>query len=122
MAHQLDFHVTLWSDDQPQLLVLERLLQAFNAEGSPKLIKELKLELLINYLRLYEPLLTDIDVHSIDINWDDGTDEEDPFEQQDRLKLPTFEQKLGDRTYLDPYKYDDVQANDIEDEYDTPTG
>jgi len=78
MAHQLDFQVTLWSDDAKQLLALEQrlkqLIQELGQESNP-------------YIRLYhlgdmiqgEPwrikLLRQVDIHSVDINWDEESED-----------------------------------------------
>lgn len=78
MAHQLDFHVTLWSDNLDQLLEMEKFLQQFE-QASPKVGGNnpyKRLHTLASALRQWAfqmTLIRQVDIHSIDINWDDNS-------------------------------------------------
>lgn len=91
MAHQLDFHVTLWSDNQEALLKLERLLNSINTLELPdevygmSITQQDKTKCKLNALAGsisgfgnvdFGTTLHDVDIHSVDINWDDE-DEDD---------------------------------------------
>lgn len=86
MAHQLDFKVTIWSNDQSALLALEQYLRNMETATS---FDDIKAKLLSSYLSMYEDKMERVDVHSIDINWDE---EEDPLEKEQNLPRLTREQ------------------------------
>lgn len=80
MAHQIDFHITLWSDKGTALAVLEKELQliAMRPDVSP-IGKVWEFTLL---LRKFSDIINGFDAHSTDINWDDDV----PIEPSARLK------------------------------------
>lgn len=75
MAHQLDFHVTLWSDDASLLTNLEEHLRKYEAQDSEIGGSDASLRLLTLATQLahivYDNRVIQLDVHSVDINWDD---------------------------------------------------
>jgi hypothetical protein len=69
MTHQLDFHVTLWSNDAEALLLIEKRLKELEDVSNNKVRIGTYLDI-INTAAI-DADFTDINVHSVDINWDD---------------------------------------------------
>lgn len=93
MAHQLDFKVTLWSDDKDELLLTEQMFKQFemhddNVGGSDATKRLHALSLMLGAIAFSE-VVSQVDIYSVDINWDE---EEDPLEQEQDLPHPTREQ------------------------------
>lgn len=82
MAHQLDFKVTLWSDDSDTLLELERRLQELHDKnvnvGGCNVTQNLHSFASIIRGLAYGAAIAKVDVHSIDINWDEPQEDEEP--------------------------------------------
>lgn len=70
--HQLDFHVTIWSDDKETMLRLEQWLKELYMEP-----EEHRLAIFTARLEFFDDTVTNLDVHSVDINWDDDEGDED---------------------------------------------
>lgn len=80
--HQLDFTVTVWSDDEELLQALEQFLKL---PGAGCLVAG---DALTSYANCLGGKIEKIEVGGVDINWDDmsgNMDEEDPAEKAWRL-------------------------------------
>lgn len=69
MAHQLDFKITLWSNNSDALLFLEKELNRVGtSESMPPNIKAAEFAYVIEE---WQRVFSKVDIHSTDINWDD---------------------------------------------------